>query len=604
LVETGKLSGKVAEKIDPLKPGSFVNHKSWGVGEVRSWDLLGDRLLIDFEGKPEHAMKLQFAANALEPIPEDHILARRFRKVEELQEAAEEDPVGLVAEALSSHGNSMLLDEIDDVFKGAEGRYKSWWDATKKKLRQDQRFVVPSKRNIPMELRPDDIDPADSMAQDVLDASDLKAKAKAVETILKNSSAFTDPPNQLRPVIEDLNEAATKSLRLMLSQALELILCRMDLQACFGDLELGEEELTLAEVLREERESLDDTLRTLTVARQRQILQAFPEAFGDDYTEVVFGMLNNSGMRGIGELTRFLFDEGAEDALLSYLRKGLQQRTLNSDVVAWICKERKGRAAPLMNEELPSVIMANLERDYLGEGARRSNRLSEILQSDPELIPDLVRDVDLNQVRGFVRRLMMSPAFDALSTNSLLARIVKIHPGVQELITGEAQGEEEDHLLIVSWESLEARQKELDHLVNVLQPKNREEIKVAREYGDLRENFEYKAAKQQEAILRRQREEMEKDLQRARGTDFADADTSQGSIGTVVTVEDVATGKTDTFTILGAWDSDPERNVIAYTTGAGRALIGRSEGETTELPTDEPNVTRTVKLVDIAPYKG
>jgi len=177
-------------------------------------------------------------------------------------------------------------------------------------------------------------------------------------------------------------------------------------------------------------------------------------------------------------------------------------------------------------------------------------------------------------VRGFTRRLMMSPAFDQLSVKSLLARIVKMHPQIHDLITGN-QAEEKEQTIIVSWESLEAKQKEMDHLVNVLQPKNREEIKIAREYGDLRENFEYKAAKEQEAVLRRQREETERDLHRARGTDslvarsleMLDRDRHRGR-GCGLRQERTL--------ILGAWDSDPAKESSPTPPCAGRLSSARS----------------------------
>ena len=606
LVDAGKLDRQSAQKIDQLKPESFVLHKSWGVGKVESWDLLGDRMFVDFKDKSRHSMKLQFAASALSPLPDDHILAERYRNLPGLQRLAEEDPVSLMRRTLASYGNTMMLDGIDAVIKGTivpEGKFKSWWDSTKKKLRTDQCFVVPAKRNVPMELRTAEVNPVEAMANDVLNATDLREKAKAVDSILKNSSVFSSRLDLLQAVVFDLNEAAGKSIRLMLSQALELILCRLDLQARFEGLGLGDDQLDLAKVLRDERSRLDESLRSLGVSRQRQVLEAFPEAFGESYFDVVVSLLNSAGTRGISELTRFLFDKGKGDELLAYLRKNMQQRALNSEVVAWICRERAGRTAPLLDEDLPAVILANLERDHLGEGGnRRSNRLSEVLQSDQELIPDLVRNADLNMVRGFVRRLMMSPAFDQLSTKSLLARVVKLHPAVHELITGESRAEHVDETLVVSWDSFEARQEELNNLVNVLQPKNREEIKIAREYGDLSENFEYKAAKQQEAVLRRRRKEVERDLDRARPSDFSEADGSRCSIGTIVTIQDVASGEAEKFTILGAWDSNPEKGVIAYTTGAGQALIGKGKGETAELPTDQPKVTRTVKIVEITPY--
>ncbi len=606
LVEAKKLDTDTAKKIEQLPKGAYCQHKSWGVGIITGWDLLGDRLLIDFEEKPDHAMKLNFAANALTPVADDHILAQRLSSKEDLQKLAEDDPVELIRRTLASHDNSMSLDELDGVLKGSvvtDGKYKNWWDKTKKELRQDRRFVVPSKRNLPLEMRADDISAADAMVQDVMESTDLKTKAKATEAILKDEDAFESPVEQLKPVLEDLNASAQKSAKMMPGQALELILAREDVEAKFEGLDLGEDRLELTDFLNSERPQLGEILRGLGVARQRQVLESFPDAFGDEWPQVVMEMLSTAGLRGTTELTKFLVDQDRQSELNDFLRLGLQQRSHSSDLLAWLCRERKGMAAGVIESDLPNVLMAALEKDHLSEEVRRSNRLAEILQSDPELIPDMVVGEDLNAVRGFARRLMMSPAFDDLTRKSLLARIVKIHPEIQELITGGADADaEKEQTLVVSYESLETKQKEFDHLCNVLQPKNREEIKVAREYGDLRENFEYKAAKQQEAVLRRQREEMERDLKRARPTDFSEVDTGRVSVGTIVEIEDETSGEKETYTILGAWDSDPDNNVISYTTGAGQALIGKAVGETGSLPTEVAGQTRSVKIVGIQAY--
>ena len=65
-------------------------------------------------------------------------------------------------------------------------------------------------------------------------------------------------------------------------------------------------------------------------------------------------------------------------------------------------------------------------------------------------------------------------------------------------------------------------------------PANSKEIAVARSYGDLRENHEYKAAKEMQKILIRRKSELEAQLVRARGTDFANPRTDVVSIGTEV----------------------------------------------------------------------
>src|SRR5213595_2597529 len=110
-----------------------------------------------------------------------------------------------------------------------------------------------------------------------------------------------------------------------------------------------------------------------------------------------------------------------------------------------------------------------------------------------------------------------------MDKRSLLARIVKSHPAVQSLISGEQT--KQDTTLIVSWESLERRKIDYADLVHKKIPANSKEIAIARSYGDLRENHEYKAAKEMQKILMRRKVELEGQLIRARGTDFANAKT-------------------------------------------------------------------------------
>ena len=69
----------------------------------------------------------------------------------------------------------------------------------------------------------------------------------------------------------------------------------------------------------------------------------------------------------------------------------------------------------------------------------------------------------------------------------------------------------------------------------------------------------------------------------ARGTAFENPDTSQVSIGTIVGLRDSDTGKEETYTVLGAWDGDPEKHVISYKTALGAALLGKRPGETVKV---------------------
>src|SRR5205809_3339542 len=115
---------------------------------------------------------------------------------------------------------------------------------------------------------------------------------------------------------------------------------------------------------------------------------------------------------------------------------------------------------------------------------------------------------------------------------------------------------------------------------------NTKEIAIARSYGDLSENFEFKAAKQMQSVLMRRKAELEQMLHNARGTSSENVDTSRVSIGTIVTLRSVGTSHEETYTILGAWDGDPDRHIISYQTAIGQALLGHKVGDAVSLNTE------------------
>ncbi len=135
-------------------------------------------------------------------------------------------------------------------------------------------------------------------------------------------------------------------------------------------------------------------------------------------------------------------------------------------------------------------------------------------------------------------------------------------------------------------ESLERRNNEYRELVDKKIPANSHEIAIARSYGDLRENHEYKAAKEMQKLLMRRKAELETQLVRARGTDFANAKTDVVSIGTIVAVTDLNANQAEQFTVLGAWDSDPEKGVISYLTPVAQSLLNHKTGEEIDFELD------------------
>ncbi|NNM29487.1 MAG: transcription elongation factor GreA, partial [Akkermansiaceae bacterium] len=112
----------------------------------------------------------------------------------------------------------------------------------------------------------------------------------------------------------------------------------------------------------------------------------------------------------------------------------------------------------------------------------------------------------------------------------------------------------------------------------------------------------YKAAKQMQAVLNRRKMEVEKELSRAQGTDFSGADASGVNIGTVVQMTGHG-GKPVEYTVLGAWDSDPEKNIVSYLSDIGQALIGHKVGDEVEFRDLETEQSESHTITAIKPYR-
>jgi len=232
----------------------------------------------------------------------------------------------------------------------------------------------------------------------------------------------------------------------------------------------------------------------------------------------------------------------------------------------------------ILGPEVFRAMLTAMERDQFNE--KRSNRLRDFILEDQQLIAELTASADIEVIKDLTRALQLSPVFDDMDKRSLLARLVKAHPAVQSLITGDQPRQET--ALLVSWESMERRQLEYRELVDKKIPANSKEIAIARSYGDLRENHEYKAAKEMQKVLLRNKDELEAQFNRARGMNFANAKTDVVGPGTVVLATDLATNQAESFTILGAWDSDPEKGIISYLTPVAMALVNRKVGDEVE----------------------
>ena len=600
LVESGKLTARQADQLEKLTPGTFCLHKSWGFGRVAEWNLLLNQILIDFPGKKAHSMQLPYAAENLMVIPPEHFLAKKANDLKGIKELVKKDPTALMRNILESLGGSATVTQISQLMLGdifSEPEWKRWWDSTKKLLNKEGYFLIPTKKSEPIQLRGEKVSRADELITFFDQARQPKEQAAALDQIIKFHSEFERPETQLQPIIATIEEAAARNQRLNPALVFELVMARDDLLERCPKLKTTNPELTLSKLIADEEARLITILPKLPAAKERRVLQALPAALGPAWTVRALQLMQSNHARAVLQVPRVFAEAGMQDELRAFLQRGIREHSVTSETLVWLCRERSGEWRSLITPDLLGAILSALERDQHNENSRGS-KLRDLLLDDRELIPDMFAGAEVGVARDAMRRLMLTPVFDELTKRSLLARIIKLYPALESVITGE-QKEEKSAALVVSWSSLDKRKAEYEELVNKKIPENSKEIGIARSYGDLRENFEFKAAKEMQAVLMRRKSELETALHNARGTAFENPDTSQVSIGTIVTLRDPDSGKEEVYTILGAWDGDPDRNIISYQTAIGQAMLGHKIGEVVTL--SDENETRRFAIISIDP---
>lgn len=123
-------------------------------------------------------------------------------------------------------------------------------------------------------------------------------------------------------------------------------------------------------------------------------------------------------------------------------------------------------------------------------------------------------------------------------------------------------------------------------------------IEEARSFGDLSENAEYAAAKDEQAKLEGKIQVMEYQLSRAKIIDTANIDNSRVTVGTTVTVMDITHNKEFSYSIVSSEESDPNNNLISSVSPVGRALMNKKVGD--EIPVKVPMGIRKLRVLSIS----
>lgn len=599
LVVAGKLNRHHLDALIRLTDSGYCHHRSWGYGKIASVDTVFNRFIIDFQNKPGHPMDLTFAAESLKAISKDHIYARKVTDIEGLRQMAALQHLDLIKLVLQSFDGRATVDQIQHALVPdvIHEDWKKWWDAAKKELKKNGHFQVPMKKSEPVIYQAKEVSLQTRLLGEFRAAKGLDAHHTVAAEVLRNVADLEDKAAAAKEIIATLNTEIGTHQRTQPSVALEAIFVRDDFREATGA-EPTEGELAVGAIWSQEIGHLVPLLEQLPAAKFRRALLSFQASTPERWHDHLISILNSVSAKLAGEITNTLIHGDKLELLKETLARLISQHQASSELLLWMARERSDTFADILGPEVFRAMLTAMERDQFNE--KRSNKLRDFIIDDSTLLVELIGSADLEVIKDLTRALQLSPCFDDMDKRSLLARIVKSYPAVQAMISGE-QTKQDTHL-IVSWDSLERRKNEYAELVQKAIPANSKEIAVARSYGDLRENHEYKAAKEMQKILMRRKSELESQLVRARGTDFISPRTDVVSIGTIVKTTDVEAKTTETFTILGAWDSDPASGVISYLTPVAQSLLNHRAGEEVDVPVE--SVHRRFFIDSILPFKA
>ena len=585
-------------KLEAMKSGAYVIHRSWGFGQIKSFDDTTLRLVIDFKGKRAHPMDPAFCVGTMEVLPANHLLVRKETEPKKILELIADNPAQLIVEALESYPNkaTTAIDlEITLAQVVGEEKFKKWWGDAKKAVAKDPRVAVPEKKTECYILRETPVSAEDeifdqfngtrsarrkiSLAEDYASASSHKEANANLSEILKGVADAVKDSNQLDSA-ERLYGAAVR----------DRIAKMAGTQTAF--------EPTQASLVANLRD-LAAIAEKIPVQFQGHFLELIKETHPIECRDIVFNLLKVSQGKFTTECINFLVENGYSEDLASTLKRWQTEQNLRAPVLLWIVKNRHSKKfAKLLNDlispRLLSAIFFAIDYEALQAASARRIPLGDILSDDTELIADLLSTADPETARDLANTLLLNQGFEELTKKSLLARFIKIFPNIQSLVAADAEGKEEQ--LLVSRKSFERRREEYEAIVSKRIPENSKAIAAAREHGDLRENSEYKMAKQDQLVLMAQKSQLERELARARVTDFKDAPTEQVGVGSVVEVR-APSGGSVKYTILGAWDGDPEQHIISYKTPLGSALLGKRPGDSVKVKTGASEETYSVVSV-------
>jgi transcription elongation GreA/GreB family factor len=553
---------KTWEKVERLQSllafdvGTVVAMEGKGVGRVVEANLGLESFKVDFERHRGLMVGFKAAAKLLRPLAPDHVLRRKLEAPAALRAATPPELLQITLQSFDPR--PLTAGEIRDILAGivSEAQWTSWWSAARK---HPQVLASGSGARQTYSWAGSSGDAQDSVWR----AFDRAAPRRKLELLRREGARDRELRDRMA---QDLGEIAGDAAASDPGLAWEIW---FGLERSGGVPDSVPADTWSPEVLLSGRE-LGRLFAGIEERLLRERAYAMVREKRADWTDVYREALRvETDPRALDTLAAGLV-EGAPRDLDRFLDTLLVQPHRHPAAFTWLAE----RAA--VDEEmrghhplrLLQQLLGSLNRDEFAPFRVRLLVLAESGSTLPRLLAHLTED-QAPQAEDAVRR---AAALEPYQREQLLTAL--------ELRFRSLRREEVP--LYATAPAIEAKRAELQQILSVEIPANRKAIAEARAHGDLRENFEYKAARQRHEYLNSRAATLNHELSRVRPIETAGIDLSSVRIGSRAHLTG-PDGRERVITILGPWESKPEDDVLSYESDIGKHLLDKPVGAVIDL---------------------
>ncbi|MDR2470682.1 MAG: transcription elongation factor GreA [Treponema sp.] len=578
------------EKHIAFDKGSFVFHRTWGVGRIAS--MKGDEIVVDFAKKRAHPMSLKMAVNALQTLSKNHIwVLKAAWKKEKLHDKIKEDHVWALKTVIKSFDNSCDLKRIKAELVPSvlsPGEWTGWSSRIREILKNDPAFGV----------RADSADHFTVRDRPISIEEKLYGEFKAGKNFFDRVAAIRDFEAQKEAELDSeyFNEMFgyfTGYLRSS-SQVNEQVVASWLLvrEMAARHPELGKNISVTFEDLFAKIDDLPGLFQNLKDSRLKEEFLRQIKLSAGNWPEVYIRLFPHTMLPSI---IASLEKEGHTDKITAMIQNCFEHYRDNREAVVWFFKNTRNSpaftGAAIGEEKKIITLIYILDITYRDIDNRRDttesrkiNKQVYTLLFKEGLLERFIGGADRDTISRIYTLIEDVKDLDPADKFALRGIIQKKDPEFK--FSGEVEKRTSRGLLVTA-AKYEEKQKQLGRIMDEEVPANSREIAFALSLGDLRENAEYKAAKEKQEILNSQAARLKDEIERAQIFDPATVNTDRVSFGTTAALVNETTGEEETYTILGPWESDPENHVISYLSPFGGAILNKKAGEAFTFASDK-----------------